>query len=119
MNVLTVKQLIEMNDAISEGNPLDAFFDEDVTRKKMEMVKKVAKSLEESAEKSRELITNKISERMFSEIARVVQCNTLSAMISNGSGFELLESHANGDLRGYTHTIFLAILGILMDEEVL
>lgn len=118
MTVMNIDQLIEASKKVGEGNLFDILMDDEVADRKMKHIKQIAETLDANAEKAKEIILAKISEKTFVELARVVQNGTLTALASAGD-FELLDAHMSGVLKGYTHTVILATIGILIEEEVL
>ena len=118
MTVLSVKETIELSEETGKGNPFEVLFNEDLAENKMDSILKLIESFTESTDIGKKQILNSITEAQFVDLARAAQNSTLCAMVTNGE-FGLLESHMDGSLKGYTHTVVLSIIGILFNEGVL
>lgn len=76
--------------------------------------------LEKNSEEAMRIILSKISEKDFVRLMGVVKSFTLSAMLSHGEGPNILMAQMNGrELDGFTHTIVLSVIGLLISEEIL
>ena len=85
----------------------------------IEEINEVIDFLTKGTDMSKEVISNKISEERIVKIMRCVQKMTVFAAVTSGEGTSLLIPMASGELEGYTHTVILATIGILIEEEVL
>jgi len=68
---------------------------------------------------SKEVILGKISEQDFVGVCRTVKSAVLSTALADGDGKSVLLAELAGELDGVLDTYFLAVLGLLMQEEVL
>lgn len=68
---------------------------------------------------SKEVILSKISEKKMVGLMRCIQKVTVFAAASSGEGMSLLTPMVSGELDGYTHSVIMATIGVLINEEVL
>jgi len=119
MSVLTIKELIDLNETIGGESPEEFFSNPKNILESVRAIKRITDTLEMDSLNAKEIILKKMAEETFVDLASVVENAILTSMISNGIGLDFVRSHANGELRAYTHTVFLSILGALISDEVI
>lgn len=120
MNVLTINQIIEKSEEIGNQNPFDVFLDSsDAIAKIASNVRELTATMDADAESAKQVVLHSLSEEKFVDYVEAVQAAILTSMISQGNGKGLFRSHINGDLKGYTHTVVLTVIGTLFREGVL
>lgn len=119
MSVLKINKVIELSEQIGEGNPLEVLFDEEVGRRKHKLAREIANLIEVETDKAKEVVVERMGEKKFCELADALRAHAMSALISNGHGFSLLESSISGDLKAFSDTFVFSVLGMLMSDEVI
>jgi len=76
------------------------------------------KEFERFAKLAQDVVLERISEKDFVRFMLMVQ-RAVSAMIITEGREGLLLAELEGSLQGYTHTVALAIIGALIEDEVL
>lgn len=69
-------------------------------------------------EQSKKVILGRVSEKDFVGFCRMVKSTALSSALADGNGKSLLLAEMAGELDGMLDTYFLAVLGLLMQEEI-
>jgi len=114
MNVMTLDQIIEW----VEDNKRTPNSPEEILKKTEEIANLIG-SLSDLSEMSKEIVLRKISEEKLVRLMRAVEKMVVFAMSVRGEGENLILPLASNELDGYTHSVVLATLGILINEEVL
>lgn len=81
-------------------------------------VHEMYEALYSSVEQSKKILLDSISEEAFVDFCRAVKIAVLSSCFSRGVGNSLVIADANGELDGLLDTYFLAVLGLLMQDEI-
>jgi len=72
----------------------------------------------ESANQSKKIILESVSEKDFVGMCRIVKFAAMAAMLSKGEGQAIVLADKAEELDGMLDTYALSILGILMREEI-
>jgi hypothetical protein len=93
--------------------------DENFLGKALRETEVVGEYMNERAIEGKEIILNRINEEDFCVFMNVTRATLLSSMILEGHGAQLALLEITGELKMYTDTMILTILGVLADEEVI
>lgn len=106
-----IKDLISIFDV--DGSNERAVFDA------IEKYPELFEFVSNDAEKATEVILSRVSEEDLVKLMRVISGMTLAIMLTEGCGFALLSELKQGSLDGFVHSTTLAIIGVLMDNDVI
>jgi hypothetical protein len=81
-------------------------------------VSEMMELLSESANQSRKIILESVSEEDFVGACRTVKFAVMSIALSRGEGQAVALADKMGELDGLLDTYILAVLGLLMREEI-
>lgn len=111
MNVKNIDQLISQMENFEPDleNPAS----------KIQEISDMIGFLVECTNLSKDVVLSRISEKKMVQIMRVIQRMTVFAAASDGEGMTLIAPMVSGELDGYTHSVILATIGVLIKEEVL
>lgn len=111
MNVKNIDQLISQMENFEPDleNPAS----------KIQEINDMIGFLVECTNLSKDVVLSRISEKKMVKIMRVLQRMTVFAAASDGEGMTLIAPMVSGELDGYTHSVILATIGVLIKEEVL
>lgn len=74
--------------------------------------------LNEKADEGEKIILNRLEEKDFVVFVRAVKATLMTSMITSGHGVTLMIADSEDELDPFIHTIFLSLLGVLAEEEV-
>lgn len=115
MNVMKMKEITELLSAIGKnGIPSNS----EELEKTMDRINSVVGTLGDEAQQAKEIITAKMPERDLVEFFETVQKVTVFGAAANGD-FGMMMAMASGELTSYTHSVILATIGALINEEIL
>ena len=87
--------------------------------KEYDNVAEVGEYMNKMAENGKTIITDRLDEEKFVKVLNIMRATLLSSMAMGGTGKSLVISELSGDLKMYTDTVALSIIGMLADEEVI
>lgn len=116
MTVMTMKELVDFVEKVKE-NPNIGTNDE--IEKRVEQIDTVIGSLAETSEAARDIILNRMTEREFAQFMNSISKITVFAAVATDGGIGLMMAMMSGELQGYTHSVILATIGTLINEEIL
>lgn len=86
---------------------------------RMSEINDVIESLAETSASAKDIICKRLTEKEFAEFMNSVSKITVFAAVANEGGMGLMMSMISGELQGYTHSVILATIGALINEEIL
>lgn len=89
------------------------------SREYFETIVKIGGWLNEKSEEGMKIVLNRLTEEDFVTFVRAVKATLMTSMVIEGEGTTLLIAEAEGELDPFIHTIFLSLLGVLAEEEVI
>ena len=101
MDIKALSELLKKSSALTE--------DEDIS---------LLSLLDESASQSRKIILERVPEKEFVGMCRMVKLVLMSIMLANGEGQALVLAEKMGELDSLLDTYVLSVVGLLMREEV-
>lgn len=111
---MNIKQINEMYEEIKSAG-----FDELIGGKSTNSkVIELFFELEKQSGAAQDVILSAISEKELVRLMLMIQKTTVSAVLMNGR-FSILQTDSDGSLQAYTHSVVLAVIGLLMAEEIL
>lgn len=108
-----IKRINEIYDAI-KGASADNLFSDQL----YDMSRESLTEFERAAENAKNIILGSIDEREFVKLMMMAQKITVSAGLLDGNRQTFL-ADMSGELQGYTHTVVLAVIGALIEDEIL
>src|SRR5687767_12343116 len=114
MTVMKMKEITDLSESLANSVPTSQ---EEVERITGE-VDNILNALGESAEQAREIIMAKMPEKDYVDFLQTLQKITTFSSAMRGE-FSLTMAMASGELTGYTHSVILATIGALINEEIL
>lgn len=113
---MRVKDVVELHDKITDGGVNPENLDD------IKSIIELAGYFEKLSEKGKEVVTKRMNEQDFVKVVRMCESAVVVSVLAHDrdvvGGFHLLMAKSEGALDGYTRTVVLAILGVLIDEEV-
>lgn len=83
-------------------------------------IEEVGEYIDAKADEGREIIVNRLSEERFVKFMQTLISTLLQSMYNDGgAGAFLVMASMNGELKPYTDTVIMAVLGVLAEEEVI
>ena len=110
---MKISDLIEFYENVGKSNSLQDF------KSNFDNIDEVGEYMNQMAQNGKVIVLEKISEKKFVQAVNVIRSFLLSSMLVSGVGSSLAVAEISGDLKPYTDTVALTILGILADEEVI
>lgn len=107
---MNMQKMLEIQKRLEEN------FDEDEFEKYFD---DAGEYIDQKAEEGKRILLERIDEESFVRLMREVNNITLTSLNSQGGGGFLALANATGEIQIYTHTLFLTILAILIEEEVI
>jgi hypothetical protein len=116
MTVLTIKQI---SDNLNKAEEQDNILEFSQSPEQIEFTSNLMDTLAGNSEKARDVITARLEEEMYANLRSMTTNAVLSVMMENGMGKSLLISAMSGELVGFVDSVTMAIIGTLINEEVL
>lgn len=116
MTVLTIKEISDNVKKIEEQEDVFSFSQ---TPEQLEYIAKLLMTLTESSQLAKSVITSKLDEEVYANFRSVAINTLLTMMAQNNSGAGLVMSAMSGELVGFVDSVTMAIIGTLINEEVL
>jgi hypothetical protein len=111
---MSIKSMVNLLLEIKNSRIEDMFSD-DMTQK----IAGARKELSKCADLASETVLSRLSEGDFVRLMLMVQKSTIAALIADGH-FTLAQADmASDELQAYTHSVILATIGLLIQEEIL
>lgn len=112
---MSIKSLNALHDNIKSADLKEALENE----RYAELLTDAFVELDHASEIAKNLILEKMDEKDFVKFLSIVQKLTSAIGISVENHSSLLFAEMDGALQGYTHTVVLAAIGTLIEEEIL
>lgn len=116
MTVMTMKEIVEFVEEVKESPHLE---DSDDIEERVDQIDQAIESLAETSITARDIILKRMTEKEFAQFMNSISKITVFAALANEEGVGLMVSMATGELQAYTHSVILATIGALINEEVL
>lgn len=120
MTVMTMKEISKFLENSKGKDVPDTI---DGLQGRIAEINEVIESLAETSVNAQEIILKKMTEKQFAEfmnsVAKITTFTCISNGVSNGKGVGLMMAIMSGELQGYTHSVILATIGALINEEIL
>jgi len=110
---MKISDLIEFYENVEKSSSLEDF------KQNFDNISEVGEYMNQMADNGKAIVLEKISEKKFVKAVGVIRSFLLSSMLVGGVGSSLTVAEISGDLKPYTDTVTLTILGMLADEEVI
>lgn len=110
---MNIKDIVELYDSVKGASSLDEAFE-----KNQGMGVKLLETLSGKADIATDVLFSRIPEEDLVKFFKIIQDAIVSAMVLSGNG-KILVPAVSGELVGYTHTVVLTIIGLLVEEEIL
>lgn len=111
---MSIKSVVNLLLEIRDSEIAD-MFTEEMTQK----IADVREELSKCADLASETVLSRLSEGDFVKLMLMVQKSTIAALAADGY-FTLVQADmASKELQAYTHSVILATIGLLIQEEIL
>lgn len=110
---MNIKDIVELYDSVRGASSVD-----EALEKNQGVGIELIKSLSGKADIATDVILSRIPGEDLVKFLKIVQDAVVSAMVLSGENKILLPA-VSGELSGYTHTIVLTVIGLLIEEEIL
>ena len=110
---MSITTIVDTYSKLRGGNVLEMIMDEDLENE----VGLLHKELKKDAEVARDVILAGMPEERFVKLVAMIQ--KISVVLGLGNGTLVARADISNELQSYTHTVVLATIGALIEDEVL
>ena len=110
---MSIKTIVDTYGKLLGGNILETLADEDL----QEEVNLLYSEIKKDAEVARITVLANMPEERFVKLLAMIQKMSVALGLDNGT--LVAKADISNELQGYTHTVVLAVIGALIEDEVL
>ena len=111
---MTIKTIVGVFEKMMKGSLLENLKNEEMA----ESVYSLVGELRDDTEVATSTILASMTEEQFVKLLLMIQKMSVSLGVAEGET-QVLKADMSGELQGYTHTVVLAVIGELIQDEVL
>lgn len=115
MTVLTIKEISENVEEIRSKDIEELM----LSNEQSEFSANLLTTLTENSNVAKDAITSRLEEKLYANLRSAVANTVLSMMMLNGDGLFLSMANKSGELITFVDSVTMAIIGTLINEEVL
>lgn len=120
MTVMTMKEITEFMKTVRSQSVPET---RDGLEERINEINDVIESLADASTLAKDIVLKKMTEKDFVQFMEAVAKVTVFTGAANNEGdaggVGMLVALMSGDLQGYTHSVILATIGALINEEIL